>query len=259
MLFPRSTWGLVALFAMACASSEDDGPVSAKCVPGEQSSCACPGGLVGVQVCEGDGTYGACTACSPTGSGGASGSGGSAGGGGATGGSGGSSGASGGSGGAGGACSNHCSNAAQDCGETGVDCGGPCAACPPTKYVIADCWTDTPRNGSEDCDDGSIPIPSSPPVAVLVCLNAKGGVNYLATNTGPAVGSDPVQRCDGWEKTGLKAADNLNYIAKLTCDAEQKNLVVDLSAYAGKTIYVGAHTQSDGSGHGTIGCVAKKK
>ena len=253
------TLPLFLFVAIACASAEDDGPVSVKCVPGEQSSCACPGGLTGVQVCESDGTYGACSSCGPPGSGGTSTSGGSGGLSGSGGTSGGSGGATGGAGGTGGVCSSPCSNGLQDCGETGVDCGGPCAACPPAKYVIADCWTDTPRNGSEDCDDGSIPIPSSPPVAVLVCLNAKGGVNYLATNTGPAVGSDPVQRCDGWEKTGLKAADNLNYIAKLTCDAEQKTLVVDLSAYAGKTIYVGAHTQAAGTGHGTIGCVAKKK
>lgn len=27
-------------------------------------------------------------------------------------------------------CQDHCSNGIQDCGETGVDCGGPCAACP---------------------------------------------------------------------------------------------------------------------------------
>lgn len=241
----------ILALGIACAGAEDsdDQP---QCIPGEQVSCACSGNASGIQVCNDDGTFGSCSGCSGTGGAGGnwpdSGVGGT---GGAT---------TGGASGTGGsACTNHCTNTLTDCGETGIDCGGECNACPPSEYVIADCYVDTPRNGSEDCDDGAIPVPSNPPLAVLVCLDANGGVIYLSTNTGPPVPPDPVARCSGWELNGMKARDYLSYIAELDCDAEQKTLDVDLSPYAGQTIYIGAHTQPDGSGHGTIACVQPKK
>lgn len=243
----------VALVA-ACASDEDADPAQS-CVPGEQRSCACPGGLTGVQVCQNNGGFGTCKNCSPAGGGG----GGSAGAGAVWGGGGASGSSSGGAGGAGGtgATSGGGTGAGGSGGATGG--GGSGGTGGSSIYVIEDCYTDTPRNGSEDCDDSGINVPQNPPLAVLVCINDKGGVVYLAKNTGPAVAPDPVQRCSGWELNGQKAADHLDYIAKLTCDQLQKTLVVDLTPYAGQHIYLGAHAQPDGSGHGTIACVQPKK
>lgn len=252
---------------VACASDEPESEPVPSCVPGQQASCACPGGgAQGVQVCQKDGTYGECLSCAggpgvwPTnpdggGSGGTSagGTGGSATGGTSTGASGGTT-ATGGTGNTG-PCANHCSNGTQDCGEANVDCGGDC---PPTsKYTWCDCLFDTPRNGSEVCDDSGFAVPSNPPAGVLVCIEPAGGVIYLATNT--AIDTDGVQRCSGWENKGQNPWDHLNYIAKLDCDAAQKTVDVDVSAYVGETLWFGAHDQPTGGGKGTTACIAVKK
>ena len=66
---------LVACVAVPLATACDNGRRRAPspgpssptrgCTPGEQRSCACPGGLLGVQICESDGSgFGACVACS---------------------------------------------------------------------------------------------------------------------------------------------------------------------------------------------------
>ncbi|HTR50551.1 MAG TPA: hypothetical protein VMJ10_07585 [Kofleriaceae bacterium] len=51
----KLAWLLVA--AAACGDN------AAKCVPGEQRACGCPGDTAGAQVCESDGTFGACVGC----------------------------------------------------------------------------------------------------------------------------------------------------------------------------------------------------
>jgi hypothetical protein len=57
----------VASMAVAtggCSGSTANNPTSTKCITGEQVACACLGGTMGVQLCQGDGTYGECE-CSP--------------------------------------------------------------------------------------------------------------------------------------------------------------------------------------------------
>lgn len=93
---------------------------------------------------------------------------------------------------------------------------------------------------------------------MLVCLNANGGTIYVASNTGPKM-TDGVERCQGWETNQLNAWDNLNYIAKLVCDADQKSLEVDLSASVGSVVYIGVHDAPAGGGHDTQSCFAWKK
>lgn len=62
-------------------------------------------------------------------------------------------------------CLNHCSNGAQDCGETGRDCGGSCAACAPPVAMT---------------DDAAVTV-SAP--ASLVCM-AAGQVTVQVRNVG---------------------------------------------------------------------------
>jgi len=62
---PVSKWlvTLIAIsgFGLAAACSDGDTVDPNGCTPGEQSSCACPGGADGVQVCSSDGTsFGTC-------------------------------------------------------------------------------------------------------------------------------------------------------------------------------------------------------
>lgn len=244
--------------SLACADDDDAGDAVPKCVPGQQVSCACPGSEPGgVQVCQQNGTYSTCLNCPggnsvwPSGpDAGVSGSGGSGGSGGAAG-----SGASGGSGNTG-PCANHCSNGVTDCGEQNVDCGGDC---PPTaQYTWCDCLFDTPRNGSEICDDSGFVVPANPPPGVLVCLEPAGGVIYTSTNTAIDP-TDGKPRCSGWELNGQNPWDHLDYIAQLTCDAAQKTTDVDVSAYVGQTLWFGAHDNPSGGGKGTTACIAIKK
>lgn len=154
----------------------------------------------------------------------------------------------------------HCSNGQADCGEAGIDCGAGCAACvPPGTYVYTDCKTqEAPSNGSEDCDDTSIQVQAPGTQYVLVCFSHAGGTAYVSTNTGP-VQSDGHARCQGWEDEGKSAPDFLQYVTKMTCDADQKTLPLDLSAYVGQNLHMGTHLAPDGSGHGTVACVALKK
>jgi hypothetical protein len=46
-------------------------------------------------------------------------------------------------------CTGHCSNGTQDCGETGVDCGGECSAC-------VDPCTGHCSNGTQDCGETGV-------------------------------------------------------------------------------------------------------
>jgi hypothetical protein len=57
--------GLLLLTALTTSSAADAAPVAA-CVPGQQISCGCPAGLLGVQICRADGAgYDACGSCAP--------------------------------------------------------------------------------------------------------------------------------------------------------------------------------------------------
>ncbi|MBL8918255.1 MAG: hypothetical protein JNJ54_05305 [Myxococcaceae bacterium] len=62
-------------------------------------------------------------------------------------------------------CLNHCSNGAQDCGETGRDCGGSCGACAPPMTMT---------------DDATVTVTAP---ASLVCM-AAGQVTVQVRNTG---------------------------------------------------------------------------
>jgi hypothetical protein len=155
-----------------------------------------------------------------------------------------------------GPCAGHCTNGIQDCDEPFTDCG---ADCPPTaEYTFCDCLIDTPRNGSEVCDDTGFDVPAVSPPNVLVCLEATGGQIYIATNT--ATDTDGAPRCSGWENMGQNAWDHLDYIVPaLTCDAEQKTQPFDITSYAGQTLWFGAHNHPSGGGSGTTACIAIQK
>lgn len=109
------------------------------------------------------------------------------------------------------------------------------------------------RNGDEVCDDAGFYATTAR--TALKCESATGGVAYIATNTGPAC-SDGVNRCQGWEESGQEAWDHLDYVAQLDCETDGQYLEVDLRRYDGEVLYVGSHTQPDGSGRMTWGCIA---
>jgi hypothetical protein len=130
---------------------------------------------------------------------------------------------------------------------------------------------------------------------VLACFagDQGEGIAYVASNTGPecqqadgccptSAGVDcPVAdreynagntRCQGFERCGCagkicpcaEAADKLQYVSdsggvvKITCAKSGVVRDLDLSAYAGKHLWVGSHTKPDHTGRMTESCVAKK-
>ncbi|MFZ5478771.1 MAG: hypothetical protein ACOZNI_18510 [Myxococcota bacterium] len=109
------------------------------------------------------------------------------------------------------------------------------------------------RNGSEVCDDDPFDVPDPSVRYGLQCTEATGGVAYIATNTGPVM-SDGVPRCQGWEEQGMNAWDHLDYVERVTCTEPGWTMELDLSAYRGQTLWVGAHPQPDGSGMMTLAC-----
>lgn len=231
------------------------------CTPGEQQACACPGGAPdGVQVCASTGDrFDPCTGCGSTESGDASISdssgespassdGGEA--------SSTQPGADTSSDGGMGLCAGHCTNGVQDCDEPWTDCGPDC---PTDEYTFCDCLIDTPRNGSEVCDDTGFVVPAESPPNVLVCIEATGGQIYIATNTSVDP-NDGAPRCSGWELMGQNAWDYLDYVVPaLTCDAVQKTQPFDITGYAGQTLWFGAHDNPAGGGSGTTACIAIAK
>lgn len=251
---------------------------NATCVPGEQQACACPGGAPdGVQVCAASGElFMPCMGCpvdtAPTTTAGEESS--SSGGGEAgmseetsmpaeT-----SMSMSGEASSEGGEESSgdvppdpcagvaHCNNGEQDCGEPFTDCGGNCPET--SEYTFCDCMIDTPRNGSEVCDDTGFTV-GDPLPNVLVCLEATGGQIYIAKNTAIDP-TDNAPRCSGWELNGQNAWDHLDYVVPaLTCDAEQKTMPFDISGYVGETLWFGAHNHPMGGGSGTTACIAQMK
>lgn len=111
------------------------------------------------------------------------------------------------------------------------------------------------RNGDEVCDDEGFYAPSRGTRVALYCAEATGGVAYISTNTGPAC-SDGVHRCQGWEAAGQDAWDYLDYVVSMTCHRPGDLTEIDLSRYEGGVLYVGAHTQDNGDGRMTTGCLA---
>lgn len=261
-------WFVIGGFVLAaCSAGEERGVEGSTgtlgtddCTPGEQRACACPGGAPnGVQVCADSGDrFEPCTGCpadedddgesTAAVSGDASSS--------SDDGPDATTDPSTTDGGVG-PCANHCTNGIQDCEEPFTDCG---ADCPPTaEYTFCDCLIDTPRNGSEVCDDTGFTVPADSPPNVLVCLEATNGQIYIATNTSV----DPIDnapRCSGWEAMGQNAWDYLDYIVPpLTCDAVQKTQPFDITGYTGQTLWFGAHDNPAGGGSGTTACIAIAK
>jgi hypothetical protein len=206
------------------------------CTPGAQQACACPGGGPdGVQVCEGGGDrFGPCTGCatdsdssdegSPSSSGELAES-----------------------------SSGEAVTITTAVGESSSEGGVS------EPYVFEDCLIDTPRNGSEVCDDTGFTVPDASPPNVLVCLEATGGQIYIATNS-TVDPTDGAMRCSGWELNGQNPWDHLDYVVPaLTCDVEQKTLAFDISSYAGQTLWFGAHDNPAGGGSGTTACIARAK
>jgi hypothetical protein len=227
---------IAGLFAGAC-NQGDDGSDSfgsdtpQNCTPGEQRACACPGGDPdGVQVCApGGGGFEACTGCGGGGTGSESGAPSTS-----TGG-------------------DPETSMTMTTDPTLADSSSDGGASGP--YTLDDCVIDTPRNGSEVCDDTGFTVPDVETPNLLVCLEATGGQIYVSTNSAVDP-NDGVMRCSGWELMGQNAWDHLDYVGgPLTCDAEQKSLPIDLSGYVGQDLWFGAHDNPAGGGNGTTACM----
>jgi hypothetical protein len=236
----RTCIAMLALLGVAC-SNGDGGTTGfaesagTSCTPGVQQSCPCAGGAPdGVQVCAPTGdAFGACMGCA-----------------------GGSEGSSGTSEGSSGGGTGESSGAGSSTDPTLADSSSDGGVA--TPYVIEDCLVDTPRNGSEVCDDTGFTVEADA-ANVLVCLEATGGQIYISTNTAIDP-TDGAARCSGWELNGQNAWDYLDYVGgPLTCDAEQKTLAIDLSPWVGQTLYIGAHEHPNGGGGGTTACMAHAK
>jgi hypothetical protein len=104
------------------------------------------------------------------------------------------------------------------------------------------------RNGSELCDDNGAMVEPAANRYFLQCLNARGGVAYVAYNSGPPCGDPVAARCQCWEEAGTAPWDELQYIAQLVCDQEGKRLEVSFAS-AG-LVYVGVHPPPGGYGLG---------
>ncbi len=113
------------------------------------------------------------------------------------------------------------------------------------------------RNGSEICDDESFWVPSAGMESGILCSEAEGGISYISANTGPTQ-SDGVDRCQGWEDQGLNAWDHLDYVASMVCDQQGMVLPVDLSAWAGGSLWFGSHDLPGGGGHMTSTCLVER-
>jgi len=260
----RCAFVIGCLLLSACSAGQERGIEGSTgtigtegCTPGEQRACACPGGAPeGVQVCADSGDrFEACMGCDAaesdstaamTSADSSSSDGGEA-----------TTDPMSSTDDGVGPCANHCTNGVQDCDEPFTDCGADCPEVP--YYTFCDCLIDTPRNGSEICDDTGFTVPADSPPNVLVCLEATGGQIYIATNTS----IDPIDnapRCSGWEAMGQNAWDYLDYVVPaLTCDAEQKTQPFDITGYAGQTLWFGAHNHPNGGGSGTTACIAIAK
>lgn len=244
----RCSFTLVAFLAAACTRGDGDGSdgfaesvTPENCTPGEQRACACPGGGPdGAQVCAPTGgRFDACMGC-PDGTGSESGMAGS--------------------------------ESTTDLGETSAattmtmtattdmtsaDTSSDGGQAGP--YTLEDCVIDTPRNGSEVCDDTGFTVPDVGTPNLLVCLEATGGQMYISTNSSVDP-NDGVERCSGWELMGQNAWDYLDYVGgPLTCDAEQQSVAIDLSAYVGQNLWLGAHNNPAGGGNGTTACMVVAK
>ena len=114
------------------------------------------------------------------------------------------------------------------------------------------------RNGSEICDDAAFGVPDPYEPRALVCVTGEGGIGYVSSNTGPTM-SDGIARCQGWEENGMDAWDHLAYVELVTCQVDGQVLEVDLSRYAGTTMWVGVHDHPQGGGHMTHVCIAHQE
>jgi len=136
-------------------------------------------------------------------------------------------------------------------------------------------------NGSEACDDDAFTVTDDRlgPL-VLACYaddpSLGHGIAYISLNTGPQCDTLPTcsglvnerPRCQGWEKCECEnawdagniqyASDGQGVIKILECMPEGTMRDVDLSAYAGQSLWVGSHTQPDGTGRRAESCLVKK-
>lgn len=181
---------LAASIIIAACSGSDDDDTSNNCIEGEAQECACGGGELGVQVCGGDGTFGACEQCStPTASssggangvGGAGGSGASSEGGSATTSAGGSE-----SGTNGAPCADdsEClSGSCEDAVCCATVCDGECVACD----IPGNVGTCTPIEAPTD-PDGECPLGALCDGAGSCAIQGAWATNVLASDTHGVVG-----------------------------------------------------------------------
>jgi hypothetical protein len=127
--------------------------------------------------------------------------------------------------------------------------------CPPPSvagWAIIACA----RNGSEICDDESFSVDGNGSQYGLLCDQATGGTSYIASNTGPQQ-ADGNNRCQGWEDQGLNAWDYLNYVDSMLCNQVGDVLPIDLSSWAGGSLWFGSHDAPGGGGHMTSTCLVE--
>jgi hypothetical protein len=155
------------------------------------------------------------------------------------------------------------------------------ATAPDAQWI---CLGDNPgriggcRNGSEACDDDAFTVTEDrlgPLVLACFAGDQGNGIAFVATNTGPQCDlpscsglANDRPRCQGFEKCECEPAwapGNLQYAADgrgtiriLDCPPEGAVREVDLSAYAGQSLWVGSLTQPDGVGRMTEVCLSRK-
>ena len=153
-----------------------------------------------------------------------------------------------------------CVELATDLGNCG-DCGRVCHF-PDTEVDTCHsgaCCFKSARNGHQEaCDDARFDVPSPYVPMYLVCRTGAGGVAFITSDTGPPCVADNIRRCQCWEDYGQDPVAELpnHYIAHMTCTYDGQHILVDLSAWAGQSLWVGAHDQPDGSGDMTDACIA---
>lgn len=165
---------------------------------------------------------------------------------------------------------------ASSCGGQQTCVDGSCVAvcCTPlgngccTGDYSADCCEEADdclmlaiRNGSEVCDDGRRSVDPAANRYFLVCLNDRGGIGYVAQNSGPACGNPSIPRCQCWEEQNEAPWDHLQYLTQITCD--QAGQRVEVQFPSGGDYYIGVHPPPGGyplagycpMGEGCMTCV----
>ncbi len=106
-------------------------------------------------------------------------------------------------------CAGHCGNSRQDCGESGIDCGGECAAC-------GDPCAGHCGNSRQDCGESGIDCGGECPACGDPCAGHCGNSRQDCGETGIDCGGAGCGPCDGSDDAAI-AGHTLP--ARMTADA----------------------------------------